>query len=157
LRQSSPSRWPLSGLALGVLLAGGCTTRPAFFRNSDPALRKEQWEFAADARTRHYEADAPRGGPADGGAEVDYSVRRINVVNSSAADWVNVEIWVDHRYVIMVPRVLAHAQRAELLDFNSIFDHDGHYLPADINTTPINSIELFRDGKMYDMTVRLAD
>lgn len=144
--------------ALALLLAAaGCTTRPAFFPNADPALRKKQSDFAADAATRHYEASAPRGGEADGGVEVDYAVRRLNLVNSSSQDWHNVEIWVDHKYVIFVPEVLAKAQRAELLNFNSIYDSRGYYLPADINTTPINSVEMFRDGKMYDLSIRLAD
>lgn len=147
------------GAAAGslVLLLAGCTTRPAYFPNADPALRKDQWQFAADARTRHYEANAPRGGMADGGVEIDYAVRRLNLVNSSPTDWTNVEIWVDKKYVIFVPRVLAHAQRAELLDFNTIFDQGGRPLPPDISTTPINTVEMFRDGKMYDLMVRLAD
>lgn len=140
-----------------ILIAAGCTTRPAFFHNPDPALRKEQWQFAADARTRHYEADAPRAGNANGGVEIDYAVRRLNLVNSSSHDWVNVEIWVDKKYVIMVPRVLAEAQRAELLDFNTIFDHDGRPLPPDINTTQITTVEMYRDGKMYDLPIHLAD
>ena len=141
----------------GLLLLVGCTTRPAFLPNPDPSLKKPNAEFKADAADRHYEASAPRAGDADGAVEIDYAVRRLSLIDSSATDWDNVELWVNHQYVILVPHVQANAARAELLNFNSIFDTQGNALPADATASPIRSVELFMGGKMYHLNTQLAD
>ena len=146
-------RW----VTAAVMLLAGCTTRPAFLPNPDPSLKKPNAEFKADAAGRTYEATAPRAGDADGAVEIDYAVRRLSLVDSSPADWDNVELWVNRTYVIFVPHVQANAARAELLNFNSIFDTQGNALPADATTSPIRTVELFMGGKMYHLNTQLAD
>jgi hypothetical protein len=143
---------------LGVVLAGaGCTTRPPFFPNPDPSMHKTAAQFAADAAHRHYESDAPKAGFADGRVEVDYGIHELKIANSSSQDWDNVEIWLNQKYVVFVPRVPANAASAELIIFQNIYDQDGDYFPLDSSQTPINSIEMFKDGKMYTLNMQLAD
>jgi hypothetical protein len=135
-----------------------CTTRPTFFANADPALRKTSAQFASDAAKRSYEADAPQGGTANGGAEVDYGIHRLSIVNSSTEDWKNVEIWLNKKYVIFIPVVPAQAAHVEMLDFKSIYDQNGNSFPLDSAVTPIDTVEMFKDGKMYSLgQPRLAD
>jgi hypothetical protein len=148
---------PIVILATAFLLCG-CTTRPTFFSNADPALRKTTAQFAADAAKRSYEADAPKGGNANGAAEVDYGIHRLSIVNSSSEDWKDVEIWLNKKYVILIPTVPANAAHVEMLDFKSIFDQYGNSFPRDSAVTPIETVEMFKDGKMYSLgQPRLAD
>src|ERR1700722_20295450 len=119
----------------------GCTTRPPFLTNADPALRKSNAEFAADAAKRSYEADAPKGGNANEGTEVDYGIHRLSVVSCSSEDWNNVEIWLNKRYVVLIPQVPAHAARAEMLSFESFYDQNGNYFPLDSSVAPIETVE----------------
>src|SRR5258707_1487043 len=86
----------------GAVVLSTCTTRPPFLANADPALRKTNAQFASDAAKRSYPADAPKGGQANGGAEVDYGIHRLSIVNSSSEDWNNVEIWLNKKYVIFI-------------------------------------------------------
>jgi hypothetical protein len=141
-----------------IALLCACTTRPTFFSNPDPALRKTSAQFSADAAKRSYEADAPKAGVANGGAEVDYGIHRLSIVNSSSEDWKDVEIWVNKKYVISVPVVPANAVHVEMLNFKSIYDQNGNSFPENSAVTPIETVEMFKDGKMYSMgQVRLAD
>jgi hypothetical protein len=155
------SRFQLKSAVLvsfAMIALSGCTTRPTFFANADPALRKSNAQFASDAAKRSYEADAPKGGNANGAAEVDYGIHRLSIVNSSSEDWNNVEIWLNQKYVIMIPQVPARAARAEMVNFESIYDHDGNYFPLDSSITRIETVEIFLDGKMYSLgQPRLAD
>jgi len=49
------------------------------------------------------------------------------------------------------PQVFAHAARAEMVSFTSFYDqHDNHF-PLDSAATPIETIEMFKDGKMYSL------
>jgi hypothetical protein len=145
------------GVAGGVAVTG-CTTRPPFLTNADPALRKSAATFAADAAHRSYEADAPNGGHAQGTNEVDYGIDRLTIVNTSNDDWNDVEIWLNKKYVIMVPQIPAHAARAEMISFKTIYDQNGNYFPLDSSVTPIDTIEMYRDGKMYSLgPVKLPD
>lgn len=141
----------ISAGLLGSMLAVGCTTRPPFMTNADPALRKSSAQFAADAAHRHYEADAPKGGFANGRAEVDYGIHRITIANSSNEDWDNVELWLNHEYVVFIPKVPANAARSESMNFQYIFDQHGNSFPTNSLETPINSVDLFMNGKMYSL------
>jgi hypothetical protein len=140
----------------GVL--SGCTTRPPFLANADPALRKTNAQFASDAAKRNYPADAAKAGNANGGCEVDYGIHRLSIVNSSSEDWNNVEVWLNKKYVIFIPNVPAHAAHVEMLDFRSIYDQNGNYFPLNSAVTPIDSVEMLKDGKLYSLgQPRLAD
>jgi hypothetical protein len=147
-------------LSMVALLCGvtACTTRPTFLSNADPALRKTSAQFSADAAHRNYEADAPKGGLANGGAEVDYGIHRLSIVNSSSEDWKDVEIWLNKKYVILVPVVPAQAAHVEMLEFKTIYDQNGNSFPLDSAVTPIETVEMYKDGKMYSLgQPRLAD
>jgi hypothetical protein len=150
---------PSFAAAIFCVMICGCTSRPSFVRsaNADPALRKSNAEFAADAGHRQYEANAPRAGAANGGAEIDYGFHYLSLVNSSSQDWINVEIWVNQKYVIMIPKISANAARAEIVSFDMIYDSHGASFPTDSQKTPITSVEMYGDGKMFTLMTQLAD
>jgi len=142
----------LAGL---VATAVGCAGRPAIY-SSDKALRKTSAEFAADAAKRQpYKADAPRGGEIAGRAQVGYMADVLEVANLSDADWDDVEIWVNKKYVVWVPKIAKG--NLERLTFQMIFDDAGHSFPTDNSTVRVKNVEIYKDGKMYDMKTQLAD
>lgn len=155
----------LAGLALFciavmiALLNAGCTGQVSLFPNADPALRKTPAEFAADAAKRHpFKAGAPRGGEAIGRVAVNYDADTIEVVNLSDEDWADVELWINRSYVVNIPKVERGAPQVKVLNFQMIYDSTGHTFPT--NNTAANQVrqvELFRDGKMYDVRFQLAD
>src|SRR6516225_5879004 len=148
----------LATLLSAAAIIGGCTQPPAFLPNSDPAMRKTSAQFAADAAHRHYESDAPKGGEANGSIDVDYGMHRLHVVNSSNEDWNNIELWFNQTYVIFIPNIPGNHAKVETIDFQSIFDEHGTHLPSDAGESPINTVEMYKDGKMYSLGVpKLAD
>ena len=149
---------PLVAASL-FLIASGCTSRPSFVRsaNADPALRKSNAEFAADAAHREYEGTANHDGAANGGAVIDYGFHYLSLVNSSNQDWTNVEVWVNKQYVIMIPKIAANAAQAENVSFDMLYDSHGASFPTDSAKTPITSVEIYSDGKMFSLMTQLAD
>lgn len=139
-------------LALAVL---SCEKRPSLFRNSDPALNKTSSQFSSDAANRSYHADAPRAGQADGRASVDYQFNTVQVANLSAGDWNDVEVWVNHKYVVYVPRIPARELRT--FNFQMLFDGRGNHLPTRSASPQVQAVELYMDGQMYDVPIRLAE
>lgn len=147
-------------IVLGVLagLIVGCAGRPSILPNTDKSLRKTSAQFAADAAKRHpYKADAPRGGEVAGRAQVGYMLDQLEIANLSDTDWSDVEVWVNKKYVVHVPLIEKGAQRVKVFPFQMIFDDAGNSFPTDNNTTRIESVELYKDGKMFDVTTKLAD
>lgn len=145
-----------TGLVVGmILVAAGCSSdgQPTLIPNSDAALRKSSTEFAADAAKRSYELEAPKGQTAQARAEYDLTYGRFELANLSNSDWSNVEVWVNEKYVLNVP-VLA-SQCAERLDFTMFFDRDGHHFQTNRGKTPVQSLQIFHDGKMYDVVATL--
>jgi hypothetical protein len=60
--------------------------------------------------------------------------------------------------VIALPKIPGNASRVETVDFQSIFDEHGTHLPNDGQETPVTTIEMFKDGKMYSLgQPKLAD
>jgi hypothetical protein len=143
----------IGSLALATTLAG-CSGRPSVVPNSDKALRRSSAEFAADAAKRHpYKAEAPRGGEAPARSQVAYMLDRIEVVNLSDEDWQDVEVWIDQGYVVHLPQM--ERGRLKRLDFQMIFNDNGKYVPLD--KYHVKKIELYRDGRIYDVPMQLAD
>jgi len=141
----------LSGLA-------GCSGRPSILPNPDKSLRKTSAQFAADAAKRHpYKSDAPRGGQLAARAQVGYMLDRLEIVNLSDTDWTDVEVWVNKQYVVHVPRIEAGAKRTTVLPFGMLFDDKGNSFPTNNNKVRVQSVELYMDGKLYDVTTKLAD
>jgi hypothetical protein len=145
----------LATLALMALVVG-CAGRPQILPNPDKALRKTSAQFAADAAKRFpYKADAPRGGSIAGRAQVGYMVDVLEVTNFSDQDWTDVEVWVNKKYVVSVPKIEKNGLRR--FTFQMIFDDAGSSFPTDNNKVRIETVEIFMDGKMYDVTKQLAD
>lgn len=145
-------------LGLSASLFLGCAGRPSILPNADKTLRKTSAQFAADAAKRHpYKADAPRGGEIAGRAQVGYMLDWLEVANLSDTDWTDVEIWVNKKYVVAVPLMEKGAQRVTRFPFQMIFDDAGNNFPTDNNKTRIESVEVYKDGKMFDVTTKLAD
>lgn len=155
----SPTRYSLIAAASLVSLAG-CAGRPSLIPNSDPTLRKTSAQFASDAAKRHpFNADLPSGGVAKGRAQVGYGRDTIEIINSGADDWDNVEVWANRRYVVFVPRIRAGSDRVKTLHFQMLFDEKGRYFPLD-NRTPdrmVRQIEIVRDGMIYTVPFAQAD
>jgi hypothetical protein len=136
----------------------GCAGRPSILPNTDKNLRRTSAQFAADAAKRHpYKADAPRGGEIAGRAQVGYMLDILEIVNLSDTDWNDVEVWVNKKFVVHVPLVEKGAQRVKRFTFQMIFDDAGNSFPTDNNKTRVESVELYMDGKMFDVTTKLAD
>jgi hypothetical protein len=137
-------------------LFAGCAGRPSIMPNSDKALRKTSAQFAADAARRHpYKADAPRGGEVAGRAQVGYVSDKLEVVNLSDHDWTDVEIWVNQNYVVYIPSI--PQGKLKVFPFQMMFDANGSSFPTNNSKTRINKVELYMDGKMFDVTTKLAD
>jgi hypothetical protein len=144
-------------LIVGAMLVG-CAGRTELFSNSDKALQKTPAEFAADAAKRHpYPADAPRGGRAVARAEIGYVLDRLDLVNISDTPWTDVELWVNSQYVVFLPQI--ESRLLKKIPFRALYNDQGQYFPISngkfLNRQPIliDKVELFRDGKLYDVPI----
>ena len=143
-------------LATLVTLTGGCAGRPELIPNSDPSLRKTSAQFSADAAKRFpYKSDAPRGGNAPARAQIGYWADRIDIVNTSDTDWGDTEIWVNRAYVVTLPKI-EHG-KLKSIPFQAIFNDKGVSFPTDNSKTHVEKLEVFHDGKMFDVPTQLAD
>ena len=141
---------------IAVAFVAGCSGRPSIIPNSDKSLRKTSSQFAADAAKRHpYKKDAPRGGEAVARAQVGYTLNQIDLVNLSQEPWNDVEVWVNQNYVVHIAAM--QPNKLETIPFQMIFDDQGNYFPLDNKKTLVNKVEVLRDGKMYDVPVKLGD
>jgi len=153
----------MSARALAILsavLLVGCAQRPTIIPNSDPALRKTSVEFSADAAKRQYPA-AESTGKTLGSAQVGYTFNTLEVVNFSDEDWTDVEVWVNKEYVVYVP-LIQHLQkdgsgRTKTLNFRMFYNRNGQSFPIDNMKTRIDLVQIYRDGKLYDVPLKLAD
>ena len=142
----------------GLGLAAGCAGRPSLVPNSDPNLRRTSAQFAADAARRHpYKADAPRGGVAMGRAEYNLLMGTLQVLNYSDEDWDNVEIWVNRKYVCWLPKIEKGKQRVKTINFQMLYDDAGNYFWTNGGKTPVEQVELYKNGKMYSIDTYLQD
>ena len=79
----------------------------------------------------------------------------MDIVNFSDEDWNNVEIWVNQKYVVFLPRMTS--KTLQTIAFTMMYDADGSPFPADNLRTLVKTIEIYRDGKLWDVPVRLPD
>lgn len=144
-------------LATAAMILTGCAGgRPALMPNPDKNLRKASAQFAADAAVRHpYKAEAPRGGEAIARSQVGYTLDRLDLINLSSDEWQDVEIWVNQKYVVHLPRV--EPNTLKIINFQMLYDDKGNYFPTNNKKVLVNKVEMLKDGKMYDIPVRLAD
>jgi hypothetical protein len=147
-----------SVVVLGLGIICGCADRPTIFDNPDPNLRLSSSELRGDALARFpYKEDVPKARESAARAQVAYQLNRVDVVNYSQADWEDVEVWVNRKYVCHVPKM----QRGQLkeIHFPMLFDEKGNSFPMNSNKGQmlVRSVEILRDGKLYQLTVEAAD
>ena len=146
----------ITSLLVLVAVTAGCSGRPSIIPNPDKSLRKTSSQFAADAAKRHpYKKDAPRGGEAVARAQVGYTLNQVDVVNLSQEPWNDVEVWVNQNYVVFLPSMPPNQLKS--IPFQMLFDDQGNYFPLDNKKTLVTKVEVLRDGKMYDVPVKLGD
>ena len=152
-------RYPLiiaAGAAAIAVAVVGCSGRPALIPNPDPNLRKASAQFAADAAVRHpYKSDLPRGGEAIARSQVGYALDRLDLVNLSQEPWQDVEVWVNQKYVVHLPKV--EPNTLKIINFQMLYDEKGNYFPTDNKKVLISKVDVLKEGKMFDVPVRLGD
>ena len=82
-------------------------------------------------------------------------LKRLDLVNLSSDNWSNVEVWINQQYVVYVSEI--DPKKLEQLPFQMFYDANGHYFPADNTPMLIKTLNIYRDGKMYDVPLQLAD
>jgi hypothetical protein len=142
---------------LFTLAGGGCTGRVAIMPNSDKALNRTPAQFAAESAKRSYPTDMADGGTADARAQVAYEVDQIQLLNLSQEDWTDLEIWVNHKYYLHLPRLEAGKKRVKTLTFLMLYDDQGNAFPSNNMKQRIDSLEMVRGGKKYTIPLVLAD
>lgn len=143
-------------ISAGLVLSLGCAGRPQLIPNSDPALRKTSAEFAADAAKRFpFKADAASGGEAVGRAQAGYSMNVLEIVNLSPEPWENVEVWVNQQYVVFIPKMRPNTLKK--LPFQMIYDDKGNSFPTDNSKVLVKKVNVYMNGKMYDVRTQQAD
>jgi hypothetical protein len=161
MNANSPARVRrLLGLSLALLFVVGglgCSGRVSLLPNSDKSLRRTPAQFASEAAKRSYNPELPDGGTARARAQVAYDVDTIQILNDSEEDWTDVEIWVNRKYVVHMPRIEAGRQRVKSLTFLMLYDDQGNPFPKDNRKQMVESLELVRDGTKYKIPLVLAD
>ena len=140
-----------------ALAGGGCNGRVAIMPNSDKALNHTPAQFAAEAAKRSYPTEMTDGGTADARAQVAYEVDQIQLLNLSPEDWTDLEIWVNRKYSLHLPRLEAGKKRVKTLTFLMLYDDQGNPFPSDNMKQKIDTLEMIRDGKKYSIPLVLAD
>jgi hypothetical protein len=146
---------PVAAVLTVGLLTGCVEGRSGIAPNRDRALRLNDKAFAADAKVRVYPATAPHAGIAPMRAEVDYSLKLINLVNLADAQWDNAELWVNGRYVCHLAHIEPRLEKT--LNFQILFDATGASFPTSYNIAQVHKVELFHDGSLYTVPLHLAD
>jgi hypothetical protein len=155
-KQIAPASAAAAALIATVLALAGCSGRPALIPNPDKNLRRASAQFAADAAVRHpYKSDAPRAGEAIARSQVGYTLDRIDLVNLSKEEWQDVELWVNQKYVVHLPKV--EPNTLKIINFQMLYDGSGNYFPTDNKKVMVSKVEVLKEGKMYDVPVRLGD
>ncbi len=140
-------------LLAGMSVLAGCS-QPTMFANPDPALRKTVPQLREDAATRFpYRFDAPRAVEPKARALVGYDLRRVEVLNFSGEDWSDVEVWVNREYVCHVPKM--EDRKLKEIHYPMLYNELGQSLP--FNKTVVTSVEIYRNGTMYQIACRPVD
>jgi hypothetical protein len=142
-------------LLAAFLALTGCMGdgRPTLLPVADSNLRKSSAEFAADAARRTYEADAPKSNLTIARAQYNLMESQFDVANLTNWDWKNIEVWVNQKYVVSVPQFARNS--GEALNFQLFYDNDGHHFDTHWGGNPVKSLQIYADGKMYDVVATL--
>ncbi len=152
-----------NSIRIGSLIVGlaaamvGCDRRPSLIPNNDPALRKTSAWFAADAVKRHpFPTAAPFAGALNARADVEVMLDKLQIANFSDEEFTDIDVWVNHGYVVHVPKIEANVQGkpgTRTLDFQMMFNDKGESFPTDNDKYPVNTVEIISNGKMYSIKV----
>ena len=148
---------PVALLVVVATLGGGCAGRVSLLPNSDRSLRQTPAQFASQAAKRTYQTDLPDGGDAQARAQVAYDGNYIQILNLSDEDWTDVEVWVNKKYVVHLPRIDAGTKRVKSITFMMLYDDQGNPFPSDNRKQMIDTLEVVRDGEKQLVPVALAD
>ena len=151
-------RCAASVIVLGLAAACGCSDRPTIFDNPDPNLRLSTSELRGDALARFpYKQEVPKTPEIKARAQVAYALNRMEVLNFTGSDWDDVEVWVNRKYVCHVPKM--QSGQLKEIHFPMLFDEAGNQFPMNSNKGKmlVRSVEVLRDGKMYQLTVEAAE
>jgi hypothetical protein len=143
---------------IALLALAGCMDRATIFDNPDPNLDRPISAFRSDALDRFpYKAEAPKQKEIRARAQVGYPYNRLEVVNFSEQDWENVELWVNRKYVCLIPKM--QSRKLKEIHFPTLMDEKGKSFPMNSHKSEdlIRTVEVFRDGKMYQVTVEATD
>lgn len=141
---------------LSLSLVAGCIEgRSALSPNRDTSLRKPTKAFIADAKGRQYPSTAPVAGKAPMRAEVDYSLKLINMVNLGDSEWDNAEMWVNGKYVCYLQHIEPRIEKT--VNFQILIDNEGVCFPTKLQVEQVKKVELLHDGKLYEVPLFLAD
>ena len=88
---------------------------------------------------------------------VDYTFKTVELYNYSDEDWQNIQLWINKNYVVAVPKIAKGKDRTTLLNFQMFFDDTGNYFVTNYGKKRIDTLEMYRDGKMYTVKLGLAD
>lgn len=146
-------------LALGVVVVSGvgCSGRVSLLPNSDKSLRQTPAQFASEAAKRPYQMDLPDGGDPEARAQVAYEADQLQLLNLSQEDWTDIEVWLNQKYVMHLPRLEAGKKRVKTLTFLMFYDDAGNPFPTNNKKQFIDKLEIVRDGKKYNVPLHLAD
>lgn len=135
-----------------LVVVAGCKNATVF-PSSDGTLNKPAADFAADARSRFpYPSTLQNAGPIRGLAEVGYDANVINLANYSGEAWADVELWVNHAYVLHLAAV--DTSKAKLLPFKLFYDAASQHLPE--TGVYVTSLELKKDGVLYTVPTQIG-
>jgi hypothetical protein len=137
------------------ILSLGCQGTVSLIPNADVTLRKPPAVFAADAAKRHYEADAPKASDKEFRAQYALILRQVDLANISDRDCSNVEVWINGQYVVYCPNFQSKTDKT--LNFTMFYDRDGHPFDTNYGKNPIETLDVYRDGKMYRVIDHVAD
>ncbi len=158
MERSFSSSWLVFAavLAVGVLLAIGCQKRATVFPNSDPALNRTSQAFADDAKSRQpFKTELATGTKADGVARLDYTLEVIQLTNLSPETWENIEVWVNGKYVVYVPKI--EAGRLRTLSFKMFYDGAGNTIPPSKNSSPrVQTVQILHNGTITTVPMKIA-
>lgn len=140
-------------IGLGVAAFVGCKDKPGYYPNRDEYLRKPVSMIRADGSKRIYPSEAPRGRDLVARSQVGYMAKTVDVANLSSEDWGEFEIWVNGQYVVDVPGLKAGELTS--VPWDALYDREGKHPPRDSRTFLVSTVEVYKDGKLYDVRVMI--
>ena len=87
--------------------------------------------------------------------QVGYWINNLDIVNLSQEDWQDVELWVNQKYVVHIPKM--EKGKLKKINFEMLYDDQGRHFPTSNKKGMVDKVELYQNGKMYHVAVRLAD